>query len=99
MTSEARAGLAREQSRLSLPAATTINKPALTAALTALSRADEMRPPRDMLPTEGLGLRREAALAAHWTPSMTPALVPDPVSPRTLTATMEALLAHPHLFP
>jgi hypothetical protein len=70
--------------------------PAATVEATAELSAVDLLPPRDMERTDLAATPRDAALVAtHWTPEMTPAVVPDPAESRTLTATRVADLETP----
>lgn len=75
----------------SLPAATAKVTPAAMALRTALSSVVLAPPPSDMLATAG----RTALAATQSTPSITPAVVPEPLLSRTRTPTMLAFLATP----
>ena len=79
-------------STLLLPAATVVVTPEFTRLVMALSRDVEVLPPRLKEATAGPLPR---LLATQLTPEMTSALVPEPASLRTLTATTLALLATP----
>jgi len=92
----AAAGLAVQASRLELPAATTMVKPFLTAALTALSKDLDFPPPRLIFAT-AFSLLSFARLDTYSIAFMIPAVEPEPLSPRTLTATRVAFLATPYL--
>src|SRR5205085_6022975 len=78
-----------------LPAATQKTTPALTAPVTASSRACDAPPPRDMLATAGL----MAFCATQFTPAITPAFVPEPEQLRTRTAMSETPFATPYVEP
>jgi hypothetical protein len=61
----------------SLPAATAMKTPEVTALATAVFTAADLEPPRDMLPMAPLGqLRVLASLATKLMPAMTPELEP-----------------------
>ena len=103
MASEAEAGDRVQASVFSLPAATTNGMSDATAVLTAVLTRSYLPPPRDMLATHLL-VSPEAILApqsvtTHSIPSMTPENVPEPLQPRTFTATRLAFLATPYVVP
>lgn len=80
----------------SLPAATTTVTPVAMVFVTAVLRAVESAPPRDMERTDLVDTPSDCALVAtHWMPEMTPDVVPEPSAARTLTATRVALLETP----
>ena len=79
-------------STLLLPAATVVVTPEFTRLVMALSRDVEALPPRLIEATAG---PLPWLLATQLIPEMTSALVPEPASLRTLTATTLALLATP----
>lgn len=82
VTAEAtRAGEVVDASTLELPAASVKCTPDEIAEATALSRAVETPPPKDMFATEGRP-DDAAALLTKLTPLITSALVPDPASLR-----------------
>ena len=92
MATPTRAGEELMASTLLLPAATTVVTPEFTRLVVALS-TDEEAPPPKLIETTAGPLPR--LLATQLIPEMTSALVPEPASLRTLTATTSALLATP----
>ena len=92
----AEAGEKVEASVAELPAATARKMPASTMASAASLTAWQKPPPRDMFTTAPLGQSRlGASVTTNSIPAMTPALVPEPSSPSTLTARRVVDLATP----
>ena len=87
----AEAGLERQASPLSLPAATTSVTPASNMASAAAFEAAEKPPPSDIDATEPA-----PCSATQFIPLMTSEVEPLPLSLRTLTPTISALLDTPY---
>jgi len=77
ITSVADDGDPSQASEFSLPAATTMKRPAFMAAVQAAFKAEEYPPPRDKLATDGPPFFL-CWPVAQSTPAITPALDPEP---------------------
>lgn len=95
MANGSEAGDLVEAWTFSFPAATTTVTPLAIVLRTAVFKEAEYAPPRDMLRTDLAG----ALFPTHWIPEMTPAVVPLPSAPKTLTATSLAAFATPYVEP